>query len=144
MAKNFSISEHKVILWSKRNILHGRLVDIRENYSGYNALMLKESDFEISISTDMKEKKGSKLLKKKTVRQNVNEELQEINKSSSDYIESIYSRNKTMSYVEEDGETVEYEEVVLKLRHNENQVYLLQYVLDKNEEKTWLTGSKDT
>ena len=92
----------------------------------------------------MKEKKGSKLLKKKTVRQNVNEELQEINKSSSDYIESIYSRNKTMSYVEEDGETVEYEEVVLKLRHNENQVYLLQYVLDKNEEKTWLTGSKDT
>ena len=92
----------------------------------------------------MKEKKGSKLLKKKAVRQNVNEELQEINKSSSDYIESIYSRNKTMSYVEEDGETVEYEEVVLKLRHNENQVYLLQYVLDKNEEKTWLTGSKDT
>jgi len=109
MAKNFSISEHKVILWSKRNILHGRLVDMRENYSGYNALMLKESDFEISISTDMKEKKGSKLLKKKAVRQNVNEELQEINKSSSDYIESIYSRNKTMSYVEEDGETVEYE-----------------------------------
>ena len=56
----------------------------------------------------MKEKKASKLLKKKTVRQNVNEELQDINKSSSDYIESIYSRNKTIAY-KEDGETVEYE-----------------------------------
>ena len=108
MAKNFSISEHKVIIWSKRNILHGRLSDIRDKDWSYNVLMLKESDFEINISTEMKEKKASKLLKKKTVRKNVNEELQDINKSSSDYIESIYSRNKTIAY-KEDGETVEYE-----------------------------------
>ena len=36
------------------------------------------------------------------------------------------------------------EEVVIKVRHREDQVYLLQYVLDKDQEVTWLTGSKNS
>ena len=41
-------------------------------------------------------------------------------------------------------EEVMYEQVVLKIRHAENEVYLLQYILDTEEEVTWLSGSKDT
>lgn len=36
------------------------------------------------------------------------------------------------------------EVVVIKVRHGENQVYLLQYRLDTDQEDTWLTASKDT
>ena len=64
-AKNYIISEHKVIIWSKRNIFHGNLNEIRvENYADLSDLHLKESDFEISTSSDFKTKKASKLFKK--------------------------------------------------------------------------------
>ena len=64
-AKNYIISEHKVIIWSKRNIFHGNLSEIREtNYAGLSDLHLKESNFEISTSSDFKTKKASKLFKK--------------------------------------------------------------------------------
>lgn len=109
MAKNFAISEHKVILWSKRNILHGKLIDIREDYAGDSVLMLKESDFVINTSTDIKEKNAKKLLKKKTMRQNNDADMQDIEKSSADYIESIYCRSKTILHTNEFGHENEYE-----------------------------------
>ena len=56
-ASNFTISEHKIILWSKRNILHGRLDDIRTaNLEGVD-LMLNESDFVIKLATNVNQKK---------------------------------------------------------------------------------------
>lgn len=46
-AKNYRLSEHKVIIWSKHNIMHGNLSQVRgmDNFS--NELTLTQSDFEI-------------------------------------------------------------------------------------------------
>lgn len=64
--KNFCISEHKVIFWSKYNILHGRLEDVRtRDYSGNQVMSIVESDFEINQESATKEKKVKKLFKKK-------------------------------------------------------------------------------
>ena len=55
----------------------------------------------------------------------------------------MYARNKTITIENEDGENESYEQVAIKIRHKETQVYLIQYILDKDEEVTWLTGSKE-
>ena len=44
-AKNFLISEEKVILWSRYNILHSQLSEIRIANLPDAALILKESQF---------------------------------------------------------------------------------------------------
>lgn len=64
-------------------------------------------------------------------------------KSSEDYIESIYCRNHK-NYSVEDGKKVEYEEAVIKVRHNESEVLMVLYLLDKDQEVTWLSGSKNS
>lgn len=63
-AKNFVISEGKIILWSKHNILHGNLDSVRNPADPYIDMMLKESDFEIRIEQSVAEKKAQQLMKR--------------------------------------------------------------------------------
>ena len=63
---NFVISENKVIFWSKSNILHGNLKDIRGADNGDGNIVniyLTKSDFEINTVISKKDKIASKNLK---------------------------------------------------------------------------------
>ena len=64
-AKNFAISENKIIIWSKRNIFHANLSQIRSSPDKNADLYLQLSTFEIRAIVDIKEKKANKYIKKK-------------------------------------------------------------------------------
>ena len=86
----------------------------------------------------MKDKKKNKkkhnlFAKQKTMNPLANElsnSQDQIIESSEDYIDSIYARKKMYSSEDSHGKSDDYEQVVIKLRHQEVQVYLLQYVLE--------------
>ena len=44
-AKNFRLTEHKVIIWSKYDIMHGNLNNIRGNFNSDQGLYLTVSNF---------------------------------------------------------------------------------------------------
>ena len=111
------ISEHKIILWSRHSILHGMLKDMREN-SGSRHLILRTSDFEIHTTINQSKKSANMLKRHKSIRESL--EADEQVQNSEDSIEMIYSRNNTMKFQDEKGNEVEYEQVVLKVRHKEN------------------------
>lgn len=54
----------------------------------------------------------------------------------------IYSRNKTIKIKDAKKRFVEYEVVTLKVQHKDAQTYLIQYILDKNQELSSLVSSK--
>ena len=54
----------------------------------------------------------------------------------------IYSRNKTIRIKESKKRYAEYEVATLKVQHKDNQTYLIQYILDKDQELSWLVSSK--
>ena len=105
--------------------------------------MLKKSTFEINAVESFKDKKASKFMKKKIEEEN--EEVEEVMKSAEDYIEDIICRNKlSLVFYPEFDHSLYEEEVVIKIRHQEDKVYLLQYILQSDQEVTWLSGSKET
>ena len=61
LAKKFVISEQKIIIWSKCNILHANLADIRESVVDEEYLWLKKSKFEIHTSFGKNEKRNKNL-----------------------------------------------------------------------------------
>ena len=52
-------------------------------------------------------------------------EVDEMTQYSEDQIETIYARNKTKACKDEQGNDVEYEQVVIKLRHLEDEVNMI-------------------
>ena len=80
-----------------------------------------------------KKKKANLFAKQKTINPMANslsDNQDQIIESSEDYIDSIYARKKMYTSKDEHGKSEEHEQVVIKLRHQELQVYLLQYVLE--------------
>ena len=53
-AKSFTISENKIIVWSRRNIFHGNLKEMRDRDMSYH-LILQESQFQINSSVNLED-----------------------------------------------------------------------------------------
>ena len=108
-AKDLLISEEKVILWSRYNILHSNLSILRSMNLSDTFLMLKKSDFiinrSLSIHEKKKERKNRNIFNRAKTGFNKNEELPEnVLENSEDYIDSIYARKKMMAHKDENGE----------------------------------------
>ena len=91
-AKDLLISEEKVILWSRYNILHSNLSILRSMNLSDTFLMLKKSDFiinrSLSIHEKKKERKNRNIFNRAKTGFNKNEELPEnVLENSEDYID---------------------------------------------------------